>query len=165
MISLSPYQGLEPSLVPYGIVIRAGWLDPERESYKGGSLMKTRSISLALALLAGPQIWAQGERGGFNGVVTDASGSVVPSAVVKATEVTTNVDTQAITTDGGIYRLPYMPSGTYRITVSKAGFQTAVRENVILHVAQPLTVDFALQLGAVTEQVTVSGEAQLLQSS
>ena len=116
-------------------------------------------------MIAGAQLWAQGERGGFNGVVTDASGSVVPSAVVKATEVTTNVDTQATTTDGGIYRLPYMPSGTYRIAVSKAGFQTAVRENVTLHVAQTLSVDFALQLGAVNEQVTVSAEAPLLESS
>ena len=65
---------------------------------------------------------------------------MVPGAAVKATEVTTNVDTQAITTDAGIYRLPYMPSGTYRIAVSKAGFQTAVRENVTLHVAKLLMI-------------------------
>src|SRR5947209_15896199 len=127
--------------------------------------MKIRSISLALALIAAPQLWSQGERGGFNGVVTDASGLVVPGAAVKATEVTTNVDTQTMTNDGGIYRLPYMPSGTYRIAVSKSGFQTTVRENVVLHVAQTLSVDFAMQLGAVTEQVTVSAEAPLLESS
>ena len=49
--------------------------------------MKTRMISLALVLAAGSLLWSQGERGGLDGVVTDASGLVVPGAAVKATEV------------------------------------------------------------------------------
>src|ERR1051326_8329823 len=110
--------------------------------------MTIRFAGLALMLGIGIQLWAQGERGAFNGVVTDATGSVVPNAVVKATEVTTNVDTSAVTTESGVYRLPYMPSGTYRISASKAGFQTMVRENIELHVAQTLSIDFALPLGA-----------------
>ena len=123
------------------------------------------SIRLALFVVSVIGLWAQGERGAFNGVVTDASGSVVPGAVVKATEVTTNVETSAVTTDSGVYRLPYVPSGTYQISVSKAGFQTVIRDNIVLHVAQTLTVDFALQLGAVSEQVLVKGDAPLLESS
>jgi len=126
--------------------------------------MRIRSFSLGL-ILAGFQLWAQGERGAFNGVVTDTSGSVVPGAAVKATEVTTNVETATVTTDAGVYRLPYMPSGTYRISAAKPGFQTVVRDNIILHVAQTLTVDFSLQVGALTEQVTVAADAPLLDSS
>jgi hypothetical protein len=118
---------------------------------------------LLLATLA--SVWAQGERGTFNGIVTDQTGSVVPGATVTAVNVGTNVETQATTTDAGVYRMPYMPSGTYRISVSKQGFQTAVRENVILHVAQTLTVDFTLQVGAVAEQVTVSSDPPLLETS
>jgi hypothetical protein len=122
--------------------------------------MKLFSLLFAAGLLFG-----QGERGAFNGVVTDSSGSVVPGAAVRATEITTNVETNAVTTDAGVYRLPYMPSGTYRITATKPGFQTVVRDNVVLHVAQTLTIDFNLQLGAVSEQVTVSSQAELLESS
>src|SRR5258706_1625075 len=123
---------------------------------------KARFLLIAVAAF---ELWAQGERGAFNGVITDASGSVVPRATVTATEVSTNVETTATSTDAGVYRLPYIPAGTYRISASKSGFQTAVRENVILHVAQTLTLDFALNLGALTEQVTVSSDAPLLESS
>lgn len=126
--------------------------------------MKSWSVTVMLALTA-IQLWGQGERGGFDGVVTDASGAVVPGAVIKATEVTTNVDTTTASTDAGVYRLPYIPSGTYRISASKPGFQTTVRENVALHVAQMLTVDFVLHLGAIGEQVTVSAEPPLLESA
>src|SRR5258708_28948635 len=127
--------------------------------------MKTRNVKVFLAMVVVIQLWGQGERGGFDGVITDGSGAVIPGAVVKATEVTTNVDTITSSTDAGVYRLLYTPAGTYRISVSKPGFQTSVRENVVLHVAQNLTVNFSLQLGAVGDQVTVSGEAPLLESS
>jgi hypothetical protein len=126
-----------------------------------GSIRLTLTLGFSFSAL----LWAQGERGAFNGIITDSSGSVVPGTTVRATEVTTNVETVTTTTDAGVYRLPYMPSGTYRISASKPGFQTSVRENVVLHVAQTLTVDFTLQVGALNEQVTVSSEAPLLESS
>src|SRR5436309_487168 len=127
--------------------------------------MRTWNVRIVLFVLSAGVLLAQGERGGFNGVVTDASGSVVPGAVVKATEITTNVETSATTTDAGVYRLPYLPSGSYQISASKPGFQTVMRDNIVLHVAQTLTVDFALQLGAVSEQVLVHADAPLLDSS
>jgi hypothetical protein len=109
-------------------------------------------------------LFAQGERGTFNGTITDSSGAAVPQASVKATHVGTNVDTVTTTTDAGVYRLPYLPPGTYRLTVTAPGFKTALRENVILGVAQTLTLDFALELGQITESVTVSAEAPLLET-
>lgn len=110
-------------------------------------------------------LWAQGERGTLNGIVTDASGSIVPGAAVTAANVETNVEAHATTTEAGVYRLPYLAPGTYKVTVSKTGFQGAVRENIILRVAQTLTVDFTLQVGAVTEQITVSSDPPLLETS
>ena len=60
--------------------------------------------------------------------------------------------------------MPSLPSGTYRITVTSPGFKSAVRDNVGLSVAQTLTVDFTLEVGNVTDQVTVSGEPPLIET-
>jgi hypothetical protein len=120
-------------------------------------------IALIL-LLACALLLAQGERGTLNGTVTDPTGAVVPGATVKVLNVATGVETTVQTTTAGVYRVPYLPPGTYKITVTAAGFKTAVRENVILGVAQTLTVDFTLEVGAVTDQITVSAEPPLLET-
>src|SRR5262245_6123850 len=120
---------------------------------------------LVLLLTIPATALAQGERGSFNGIVTDPSGAVVPNAEVTALNKETNVETKAMTTDAGVYRLPYLPTGTYKITVKASGFQTAVADNVSLRVAQTLTVDIKLQAGQVSESITVSASTPLLESS
>ncbi len=127
--------------------------------------MKKLVTLVLCVLVSAGAVWAQGERGTLNGIVTDASGAVVPNATVTALNALTNVETKATTTDAGVYRLPYMQPGTYKITVTAQGFQSAVHENVILHVAQTLTVNFQLKVGQVTESITVSAETPLLESS
>jgi carboxypeptidase family protein len=109
--------------------------------------------------------FAQGERGTFNGIVTDPTGAVVPNAEVIALNKETNVETRTMTTDAGVYRLPYLPMGTYRISVRSSGFQTAVADNITLRVAQTLTVDIKLQAGQVSDTVTVTASTPLLESS
>jgi len=120
------------------------------------------SIFLMCVLLASAV--AQGERGTINGIVTDATGAVVPNAAVTAVNTATNVETKTTTTDAGVYRLPYLPLGTYRIAVTAPGFQTSVAENITLHVAQTLTLDIKLQAGQVSDKVTVTADAPLLES-
>jgi hypothetical protein len=110
-------------------------------------------------LSAAALLHAQGDRSTIDGTVTDQTGAAVPGATVKATEINTNVETTATTNDAGVYRMPYMPLGTYRVVTSKPGFKTAVAENVVLRVAQTLTVDLKLELGNVSERVQVSAEA------
>ncbi len=127
--------------------------------------MKNLAAVILLVLAAAGMLWAQGERGTLNGIVTDATGAVVPNATVTAVNVQTNIESKATTTDAGVYRLPYLPPGNYKLTVGAQGFQSAVRENIILHAAQTLTVDFQLKVGAVTETITVSAETPLLESS
>ncbi|MBA3974445.1 MAG: TonB-dependent receptor, partial [Candidatus Solibacter sp.] len=100
----------------------------------------------------------------MNGTVGDPSGASIPAATVKAVETSTNAEFTTKTTDAGIYRLPYLRPGSYRITVTAAGFKTAIRENVQLSVAQTLTVDFALDVGQLSEQVTVSSDPPLIET-
>lgn len=120
--------------------------------------------ALVLCLLSTTLLWAQGERGALNGTVLDASGSAVPNASVVALETTTGVETKTATTESGVYRIPYLPPGNYRVTVTKPGFRSTVTDNVTLRVAQTLTVDFQLQLGQVTEAVNVTSEAPAIET-
>jgi hypothetical protein len=119
---------------------------------------------LSLWLLTALVIFGQGERGTFNGTVADPSGSVIAGATVKATNIATGVETDTTTTDAGIYRLPLLQPGTYRLSVTHPGFKGAVRDNLILSVAQTLTIDFNLEVGAVTDSITVSSEPQQLET-
>ncbi|MBL8234438.1 MAG: carboxypeptidase regulatory-like domain-containing protein, partial [Bryobacterales bacterium] len=118
----------------------------------------------ATFLLVNLGLWAQGERGTFNGTIIDPTGAVVAGATVKALNPSTGVEASTTTTEAGVYRMPYLIPGTYRISVSAPGFKGAVRDNVILSVAQTLTVDFTLEVGNVSDQITVSSEPPLLET-
>jgi Carboxypeptidase regulatory-like domain/TonB dependent receptor len=122
-------------------------------------------LSFILLLILISLALAQGERGTFNGIVTDPTGAVVPNAEVIALNKETNVETRTMTTDAGVYRMPYLPMGTYKISVRASGFQTSVADNITLRVAQTLTVDIKLQAGQVSDSVTVSASTPLLESS
>jgi hypothetical protein len=128
-------------------------------------VMRMRTIwTLVAGLLLCGMLWGQGQVGTLNGTILDASGAVVPGATVVATNVATGVETRTTTTSAGAYTLPYLPAGTYTLRVTAPGFRTANRENVILRVGQVLTVNITLELGAVTEEVTVSAAPPLLES-
>lgn len=121
-------------------------------------------VRLMFVLSTAVFLFAQGDRSTVDGTVTDQTGAAVPGATVKATELNTNVETTATTNDSGVYRMPYMPLGTYRIVASKPGFKSAVADNVTLRVAQTLTVDLKLEVGNITEQIRVSAEAPPLET-
>ncbi len=107
----------------------------------------------------------QGTRGTITGVVKDATGAVVPGADIVIVEKGSGVETKSLSTDAGVYRAPYLPPGQYRVSASKSGFKTAVRDNVDVLVTQTVTLDFNLETGEISEQITVSSEAPLLESS
>jgi Carboxypeptidase regulatory-like domain len=123
-----------------------------------------RAVGLFLAMLVCVTVFAQGERGALNGIVTDQSGAVVAGAEVVATNIETNIETKTTTTDAGVYRLSSLPSGKYKITVRAQGFQTAVLNDVNLFVAQTLTVDIKMTAGQVSEQITIEGTSPLLET-
>ncbi len=131
--------------------------------------MKTRLFSLSVLLimlvcLAAPA-FAQGDRGAITGVITDATGAVVPNVQVTATHLATHTTFKAVTTSVGVYRIPYLPPGDYEVSAALKGFKTAVVSQVVVAVATVVTADLKLELGATTESVTVSAQAAQLESS
>src|SRR5262249_25883544 len=107
---------------------------------------------------------AQGPVGTLNGTVADPAGAMVPGATVVATNNATSVESRTTTTSSGDYTLPYLPAGTYTIRVQAPGFRPATAENVILRVAQVMTIDIKLEVGGVNEQVVVTDKPELLES-
>ena len=118
---------------------------------------------LALVVLAA-SLLAQGERSELNGIVTDATGAVVPGVTVTAQETQTKVETQAVTTDSGVFRMPYLKPGLYKVTVSKSGFRSSAVDGITLRVAQTLTVDFKMDIGQVSDSISVSSSPPLIET-
>ena len=70
-----------------------------------------------LLVLAG-SLFAQGERSELNGIVTDSTGAAIPGVTVTALETLTKVETRAVSTDSGVFRIPYLQPGLYKISTS-----------------------------------------------
>ena len=112
---------------------------------------------LLLAMVAAGPAFAQ--TGQINGVVTDNSGGVVPGATVKAVATATGISRDTISGADGRYTFTALRPATYDIAAELTGFRTSQRKGVVLQANQNLTLNFALELGSLSETVTVSGEA------
>jgi hypothetical protein len=119
--------------------------------------MRVRTI-LAFFVLAASSLLAQTFRGTVLGTVTDASGAVVAGAKVAVRNVNTGQERTTETTGDGSYSVPELPIGTYTVTITQSGFQTAVTTGVVVDVASERRVDAALKAGQVSQTVEVSGE-------
>jgi hypothetical protein len=126
----------------------------------------TRVLLLGILILAiGLPAAAQSGRGTITGIVKDPSGSIVPGADITITEIETGVVTRTVSTDAGTYRAPYLPPGHYKLAATVSGFKTSVADNIQVMLGQTVTVDFTLEVGQLSDQVTVISEAPLLESS
>jgi hypothetical protein len=109
--------------------------------------------------------WAQSQNlSQIQGTVLDSSGAPVPGAQVKATQTDTSVSRVVTTENDGVYVLPNLPIGPYRLEVSKPGFSTYVQTGIVLQVATNPTIDVAMKIGAVNEQVQVEANAALVET-
>jgi hypothetical protein len=126
-----------------------------------------RKLFLVIAIALGfpAMLLAQSGTGTLDGVVTDPSGAVVPGVDITITNLGTGAEQVVVTTESGVYRAPFLPPGMYRVSAALPGFKTAVADNVALRLAQVLTVDLVLEVGEVSEIVTVSSEGPLLETS
>ena len=112
-----------------------------------------------LVFLASPvPSYAQQFRANITGTVIDPQGGVVPGVTVTALNTETNVATEAVTNDRGVYSLQQLTPGQYRVSATLSGFKTFVREGITLHTAETVTVNVTLATGAVEETVTVSAQ-------
>jgi len=103
------------------------------------------------------------QAGEVRGTVTDASSAVVAGVQVAITNVQTGVSQQLTTDSTGVYEAPFVPPGQYSITFAKDGFKTYVRNGIVLHV-ETIKVDAVLQVGSVSENITVTALQPLVQT-
>ena len=115
-------------------------------------------MSFAACLTAGPTATLTGR-------VTDPSGGVIPGVKVEATHVETNVTFPSETNGEGLYNIPNLPPGTYRIIVQKFAFQTIVKPDVELHVQDVIALNFSMEVGSIVQSVTAEGGAPLIQAT
>jgi hypothetical protein len=120
------------------------------------------ALPLVLSLACAVPANAQESRATVNGLVQDSAQAVVPNADVTARNLATGVDTTVKSQSDGNYTIPFLVPGTYALHVKADGFKQEIRNNVVLHTGDMLTVNFSLTVGAVSEVVNVSGAEPLL---
>jgi hypothetical protein len=105
---------------------------------------------------------AQGDLASVSGHVFDPNTAVIVEATVTARNVDTGIETVVHSNEEGIYRFGNLGPGNYEFSVSKRGFKVIVKPGVTLHVADTVSMNFTMQVGAVNETVTVEGGAPLV---
>src|SRR6266404_8541963 len=98
------------------------------------------------------------------GTVTDSTGAVVPSVLITVTAKETGLTRKTTTNQSGNYVLTFLPVGQYSVTAEVTGFKKKTVTGIVLEVNQEPRVDIALEVGVVTDSVTVSGESTQLQT-
>lgn len=126
----------------------------------------TRKLGLqALLLLLGlgllsAGVYAQSSTvGSISGKVEDPQGASIPNAEVTIKEETTGQSRTVRTNDDGFYSAPSLPAGSYTVSTGPQGFKTTVNTGVELHVSERLVIDLVLQVGDVSETITITSEA------
>lgn len=118
-------------------------------------------LLFVIVFLVGAAV-GQSPNGTVSGLVLDPSGRAIAGAEVLIVNDATGVKYPSATNDEGIYAVPNLPPGPYRIQVSKQGFKTLIKPDVVLNVQSAVAINFTLSLGAVSEVVTVEGGAPLV---
>lgn len=108
--------------------------------------------------------FAQVDTGGISGVVTDSTGAVIPGARVQIRQSSTNIEVALTSNGSGFFAAPALRPGDYEATVTKEGFRTEKRTGIDLRVQERLELNFQLQVGAASSEVTVTAAAALLES-
>jgi hypothetical protein len=133
--------------------------------------MKTLRIAALISLvgllqlqLAPRELGQSANTGALEGTVTDPSGAVVPNVQVTVLSLELGSARTTETDATGVYRVLLLPPGKYSIVLAANGFKTIKRPEVEVHVTETLTVNFAMQVGAASQSVTVQAVITLVQS-
>src|SRR4051812_9676593 len=133
-------------------------------------MMRMVRVSAALALLCGcvlawsAEAGAQSSQGALRGVVKDAQG-VIPGVTVTLLNEQTNTPRETVTNEVGEYSFPAVEPSTYTVKASVQGYKTFERKGVRVSVQQSIGLDIALEIGALEETITVTGEAPLIDTT
>ena len=108
--------------------------------------------------------WAQVTTATISGTVADATGGVLPGVEVTITHLDTNTIRSTVTDDTGRFRARELALGAYEVSAELSGFQSFLRRGLELTIGQEAVVNITLSVGAITEQVVVSGAAPLVEN-
>jgi hypothetical protein len=121
-------------------------------------------LAVAFTILASP-VLAQDYRATILGQVLDSSRSAIPNATVKATKEDTNVSRETQSNAAGLYTIAALDPGTYTITITAQGFQTQKRTGIILATNDKLNLTFTMEVGQVSQEITVTGQQELIETA
>lgn len=122
-------------------------------------------MSLLACVLVTAALNAQTTNGSVQGTIVDPTGSAIGGATVTARNLDTGLTISSKTTDAGIYSLPSLPPGNYSVTVEAQGLKKYERLGVTVSIGSTISIDIQMQMGAVTESVTVSADAAQLETA
>ena len=129
-----------------------------------GSRVALFVLGLVLFVAAVP-VFAQLPTGTILGTLKDPTGAVVPGATVTAQNAETGTTRSISTDETGAYRLAALPVGHYDLKVEASGFKLTTQKGLVLDVGQEAVLNFALEVGTTAEQVVVTGEAPLVNTT
>jgi hypothetical protein len=122
------------------------------------------SVLVALLAVFAVSASAQISKGNLTGIVTDPSGSAVPTATIRLVNTDTGAQRTEQSDSSGIYRFATLDAGAYRVEVEAAGFKRFIREGIDLRVDETTTLDVHLEIGQATDSVTVTAESPVLRT-
>jgi len=128
------------------------------------SKQPTRYLLLFAFLLLGGSVHGQ-STASIEGLVTDQNGAVVSGAEINAVSREIGISRMSVTDDAGRYQIVALPVGSYRVEVRARGFQTQIIESSKIEVGRTVTRNFRLQVGDVSQMVTVTANDDLLDRS
>jgi hypothetical protein len=129
----------------------------EKQAYK--SLVVLFALALCVAWTGAQNV------GSIEGAVTDATGAVLPGVEIELQNVDTGNTRVLVSNDEGNYRAQNLGLGTYQVSASLPGFQTAVRSGIVLTIGRQAVVDLQLAIGEISERVEVVGDAPLVETT
>ena len=116
-------------------------------------------------ILGTTMMLGQGTTGSISGTVADETGGVIPGITVTVTHVDTSNSRSVVSNDLGRYLVSNLQVGAYEVKGELAGFQTSIRTGIELTLGRSLVVNLAMTVGEISQQVTVTGEASLVETT
>ncbi len=129
------------------------------------SVSRLLFVSALLLFTAQPSFAQIGGTGSIQGIITDASGAVIPGATVTATNAATGIKTERQTTGAGLYVISPLAPGEYKISVTATGFRQLEQDKVVVDALTAVGLNLTLQVGASTETVTITSAPTQLNTS
>ncbi len=115
-----------------------------------------------LCLVLSTHTFSQTSNATLGGIISDATGALIPGVTITATNTGTGIVTTVLTNEAGAYQFASLQTGSYAVTAELPGFQTQTRSGVALGVSQQVRLNFTLQVGSVAQTVEVSVAADTL---